>query len=91
MFISFPGDESEFGGCLSAGRGFIHVGSDGSIEPCPFAPYSKDNIENVTLREALRSTFMENIRNNHEMLSEDTGGCALFKNKEWVKQLAEEN
>jgi MoaA/NifB/PqqE/SkfB family radical SAM enzyme len=40
LFISIPGDEKDVGGCLSAGRGFIHISAEGDVEPCPFAPYS---------------------------------------------------
>jgi len=29
---------SRSGGCLSAGRGFVHVNAAGEVEPCPFAP-----------------------------------------------------
>ena len=38
LFVNVPGDEKDFGGCLSAGRGFVHVSAEGDLEPCPFAP-----------------------------------------------------
>ena len=44
LFIGFPGDEEQFGGCLAAGRGFIHISSSGSVEPCPAAPFSDANL-----------------------------------------------
>ena len=47
IIISFPGDEKFLGGCLAAGRGFFHIGPDGSAEPCPFSPFS-DRSPNVT-------------------------------------------
>jgi MoaA/NifB/PqqE/SkfB family radical SAM enzyme len=86
-FIAFPGDEEQYGGCLAAGRGFIHVGPDGNLEPCPFAPYSDVNLNRVSLSEALRSPFLAAIRENHGSLTESRGGCALWTNREWVRSL----
>ena len=85
VFLSLPGDESKFGGCLAAGRGFIHVSSNGDLEACPFAPYSDINILQTTLADGLRSGFLETIRNNHSMLKEGEGGCTLWSNRQWVE------
>ncbi|MBN2134188.1 MAG: radical SAM protein [Acidobacteria bacterium] len=87
LFITLPGDEEDFGGCLAAGRGFIHISPSGNVEPCPFAPYTADNLENMSLKEALNSEFLKKIQENHEYLSESEGGCALWTNREWVKSL----
>ena len=87
LFVAFPGDEEQFGGCLSSGRGFVHVAPDGSLEPCPFAPYSDTNLKNVPLREALQSRFLQTIRDNHHKLNETRGGCALWDQREWVRSL----
>ncbi|WP_273225785.1 radical SAM protein [Geosporobacter ferrireducens] len=87
LFVSFPGDEKDYGGCLSAGRRFIHVSAEGDVEPCPFAPYSDVNIREVSLKEALQSELMKKIRQNHTGLNEPKGGCALWNKREWVKSL----
>ncbi len=87
LFIAFPGDEEVYGGCLSAGRGFVHVSHTGDLEPCPAAPFSDRNITTMTLKEALQSPFLSEIRVKHGMLSEKEGGCALWKNREWVRSL----
>jgi MoaA/NifB/PqqE/SkfB family radical SAM enzyme len=50
MFIALPWDEDEIGGCLSAGRGFIHISAEGNVEPCPFIAYSDTNLKNLPLR-----------------------------------------
>lgn len=92
LFISFPGDEEEFGGCLAAGRGFIHVNANGNIEPCPFAPYSDINLKGLSLREGLESNLLMKIRTNQDILkeSEAGGGCTLWSKRELVKSLLEE-
>ncbi|MGD8719025.1 MAG: radical SAM protein [Candidatus Zixiibacteriota bacterium] len=87
MFVAFPGDEEQFGGCLAAGRGFVHVDAVGNVEPCPFAPYSDVNLRRASLREALASAFLAKIQENHHMLIESRGGCALWANREWVRSL----
>lgn len=87
LFIAIPGDEEEIGGCLSAGRGFIHVSADGSVEPCPFAPYSDTNLRDSSLKDALQSEFLRAIRQNHDQLHETEGGCALWIKREWVRSL----
>ncbi|MDD4126686.1 MAG: radical SAM protein [Methanomicrobium sp.] len=87
VFIGFPGEEDEYGGCLAAGRGFVHVSPDGSLEPCPAAPFSDVNLTKMPLKDALRSELLQKIRENHGMLTESEGGCALWANREWVKAL----
>lgn len=87
LFIGFPGDEDQYGGCLAAGRGFVHVSPSGDLEPCPAAPYSDANLATVSLKEALRSRLLSQIRNEHGLLTETTGGCALRANRAWVHEL----
>jgi len=87
VFIAIPGDEEKFGGCLSAGRGFVHISAEGTLEPCPFAPYSDTNLRDLSLKQALQSEFLKTIRQNREQLSEWQGGCALRTRREWVQSL----
>lgn len=89
LFVAFPGDEELYGGCLAAGRGFVHISADGRLEPCPFAPYADANLKTHSLREALQSDFLRAIRQNHPNLKETAGGCALWANREWVASLLE--
>jgi MoaA/NifB/PqqE/SkfB family radical SAM enzyme len=91
LFVGFPGDEEQYGGCLAAGRGFVHINAGGDVEPCPFAPYSDVSLKNASLRDALSSTFLADIRRNHEQLSETRGGCALWENRAWVQALLEQH
>jgi MoaA/NifB/PqqE/SkfB family radical SAM enzyme len=91
LFVMLPGDETEFGGCLAAGRGFIHVNASGDVEPCPFAPYSDADVRDSTLREALGSKLLAQIRERHQDLQETTGGCALWARRDWVRQLLDSN
>jgi MoaA/NifB/PqqE/SkfB family radical SAM enzyme len=87
LFAGLPAEEDLFGGCLSAGRGFIHVNAEGDLEPCPFAPFSDVNLRDMKLKEALRSKLLEEIRKNQFMLDESEGGCSLWANRKWVESL----
>jgi len=89
MFIALPWDEEEIGGCLSSGRGFIHISAEGNVEPCPFVPYSDTNLKHLSLKEAMQSKMLKTIRENHGQL-EEIHGCALWEKREWVKSLANE-
>jgi MoaA/NifB/PqqE/SkfB family radical SAM enzyme len=90
LFISVPGDEKDFGGCLSAGRGFIHISAEGDVEPCPFAPYSDVNLRDKSLKEALQSPLLKAIRESDEQ-PETSGSCALFAKKEWLESLLQKS
>jgi MoaA/NifB/PqqE/SkfB family radical SAM enzyme len=86
LFISVPGDEEQFGGCLSAGRGFIHLSAEGKVEPCPFVPYSDASLRDMSLREALQSEFLKRIRESED-LKETGGGCSLWSRAEWLQEM----
>ena len=63
---------------LAVGRGFIHISTEGDIEPCPFASCSDMNLKNVLLKDALNSDFLRKIHENHEQLHETDGSYALW-------------
>jgi MoaA/NifB/PqqE/SkfB family radical SAM enzyme len=90
LFISFPGDEQFTGGCLAAGRGFMHINADGSVEPCPFSPYSDTNLSGISLAEALKSPFLTAMREGGFLLGEHDGGCLLFEKRKEVEELLKE-
>jgi MoaA/NifB/PqqE/SkfB family radical SAM enzyme len=87
LFIAFPQDEIALGGCLAAGRGFVHINAYGDIEPCPFSPYSDRSLQQGSLLEALASPFLRRIRAADVTLDETNGQCALWQQKAWVHQL----
>jgi MoaA/NifB/PqqE/SkfB family radical SAM enzyme len=87
LIVTLPGDEEKYGGCLASGRGFLHISSTGALEACPFAPYSDTNIKDGTLKQALKSKLLSGIRDNHHLLKESRGGCALKENREWIEAL----
>jgi MoaA/NifB/PqqE/SkfB family radical SAM enzyme len=87
LFIGVPWDEQDVGGCLSAGRGFVHINASGDLEPCPFAPFSDTNLRNSSLKDALQSEFLKNIRQIPALAIENGDGCILWKERELVQSL----
>lgn len=87
VVVSFPGNEEAYGGCLAAGRGFIHIDADGSLEPCPMAPFSDVSLRTHSLIDALDSRFLRAIRDEHPLLTVDNGVCALWRHKDRTREL----
>ena len=90
LFISFPGDEKEIGGCLAAGRGFFHINSRGGAEPCPFSPYSDVNVREGGLRGAMRSRLFAALQSGELLAEAHSGGCVLFDRRRQVEELFKE-
>ena len=85
--LSFPGDEAAMGGCLAAGRGFFHINSTGGAEPCPFSPYSRFNLRETSIRQALNSEYFAGLRAIASREGPHLGGCTLFERKGEVEAL----
>ena len=90
LFVAVPGDEELFGGCLAAGRGFVHISPEGAVEACPFAPFSEKALGEGGLREALDSRFFAALRAQPEWLEEGPGGCTLWQHGDKVQGLLRE-
>ena len=90
LFIAFPHDEVALGGCLAAGRGFVHIDARGDVQPCPFSPYADRNVQKTALRDALASPLLAAIRESDVRLDETDGRCALWKRRAWVESLRTE-
>ncbi len=87
IFMAFPGNEDQYDGCLAAGRGFVHISTNGSLEPCPFAPYSDRNISNMSYIDALKSPLLRALRAESNRMHEGVGGCSLRNQEEWIHEI----
>jgi MoaA/NifB/PqqE/SkfB family radical SAM enzyme len=87
LFVASSASEEAYGGCMAAGKGFVHVSPEGDLEPCPFAPFSDTSLKDLPLGAALRSSLLRKIRESDEHLSESEGGCALWQKRNWIEGL----
>jgi MoaA/NifB/PqqE/SkfB family radical SAM enzyme len=86
--IHSPADEEAMGGCVSAGRGFAHVGPAGDVTACPVSPLATHNVGASTLAEAFASPLFAMIRENEELLETQGHPCALFANAAKLETMA---
>jgi MoaA/NifB/PqqE/SkfB family radical SAM enzyme len=59
--VDFWGDAPAVGGCI-AGKRYMHVTSEGWVEPCIFTHFATDNIHDTSLLDAFNSPFFRAIR-----------------------------
>ncbi|HUX12185.1 MAG TPA: radical SAM protein [Spirochaetia bacterium] len=88
VFIAVPWDETDVGGCLAAGRGFVHISPEGNLEACPLAPFSDRSLRELPLRQALKSPLLALLRENHDTFDDTEGGCSLWKERERISEMA---
>lgn len=89
FIVHSPGDEEPFGGCVSAGRGFVHVNSLGDLTPCPVSNVSTHNMRRSTLKEGLKSPLFEEIRKN-KLLETGDGPCSLIFHQAEIQKIMNE-
>lgn len=89
VFIAVPWDETDVGGCLAAGRGFVHISADGRLEACPLAPFSDTSLRALSFREALSSRLLAALRKNHDAFDDTQGGCSLWKERDRIEAMTE--
>lgn len=57
--LDFWNDGEYVNGCIAGGRNYLHINSNGDVEPCAFIHYSNVNIKDVSLIEALQSPLFK--------------------------------
>ncbi|RLG28748.1 radical SAM protein [Methanosarcinales archaeon] len=62
VVADFWNDAPYVGGCIAGGRNYLHINSNGDVEPCIFAHFAVDNVKEKSLREVLKSPFFKAMR-----------------------------
>ena len=62
LLADFWNDGPMTGGCIAGGRSYLHLNSNGDVEPCVFAHFAVDNIKEKSLTDILKSDFFRAIR-----------------------------
>ncbi|HQL65623.1 MAG TPA: radical SAM protein, partial [bacterium] len=62
ILADFWNDGHLAGGCIAGGRVYFHINSQGDIEPCVFTHFTKNNIKDTTIRQALQSDLFKAIQ-----------------------------
>ncbi len=89
IFIGdFWNDGPFVGGCIAAGRRYLHINNRGDVEPCAFVHFSVDNIKDKTLKEALNSEFFKFLRSSQPYGNGNLLAPCMIIDNPWVLRQA---
>ena len=61
FIVDFWNDAPYVGGCI-AGKYYIHITSNGDVEPCIFTHLAADNIKDKSLKDVMNSDYFKKLR-----------------------------
>ena len=81
IFIAdFWNDAPFVGGCIAGGTNYVHINSNGDVEPCVFTHAAVDSILDKSLAEALNSKFFTTIRSKQPYSENLLTPCMIIDN-----------
>lgn len=91
IFIGdFWNDGPWVGGCISAGREYLHIIPNGDVEPCVFCHFAVDNIKEKSLCEILASSFFKFIQKKQPFNENHLRPCILVDNPQLLRDIVAE-
>lgn len=84
--IDFWGDAPWVNGCI-AGKHYMHINSEGWVEPCIFTHFATDNIRDKSLFEAFNSQFFQEIRKRQPFSHNLLKPCMWIDNPEQSREI----
>ena len=91
LLADFWHDGTIAGGCLAAGRRYLHINNKGDVEPCVFCHFAVDNLREVSLVEALSSDFFRHMRRLQPFGDNLLLPCPLVDHPGVMRTLVEEH
>ena len=77
-------------GCIAGGREYLHITSNGDVEPCVFCHFAVDNIKNKSLKEIVNSPFMKAIRAQQPYRENLLTPCMIIDTPEILRKLVKD-
>jgi MoaA/NifB/PqqE/SkfB family radical SAM enzyme len=77
-------------GCLAGGYEYMHIISNGDVEPCVFCHFAADNIKEKSLKEVLQSKFFKALRRKRPYNENMLLPCTIIDNPEVLREAVEE-
>jgi len=87
--LDFWNDVQFVGGCIAAGRAYIHINANGDVEPCAFVHYSDSNIREKTLLEAYQSPLFKAYRTRQPFNDNMLRPCPVLDNPGRLTEMVE--
>ena len=91
FFADFWNDGEYTGGCIAAGRRFLHINAGGDAEPCAFIHFSDSNIREKTLLECYESPLFKSYRRHQPFNSNMLRVCPLLDNPGMLSEMVNES
>jgi MoaA/NifB/PqqE/SkfB family radical SAM enzyme len=91
LSVDFWGDGPLTGGCLSAGRKYLHINNKGDVEPCVFAHFAADNIKDKSLVDCLCSDFFKDLRRTQPFHKNLMRPCPIIDHPSILKRAVQRN
>ena len=88
--IDFQNDAEFIGGCIAGGKNYLHINSNGDVEPCVFIHYSSANIKNQDLLDCLRQPLFLKYRENQPFNDNMLQPCPMLENPERLHEMVKE-
>lgn len=85
--IDFWNDAPYAGGCIAGGRYYIHINSEGWVEPCIFTHFAVDNVRDRSLADCLRSPFFLAIRRRQPFSDDLLRPCMLIDHPQVFREI----
>lgn len=87
FLMDFWNDGEYVKGCIAGGRNYMHINSNGDVEPCAFIHYSNVNIKDVDLIDALRSPLFLEYRKHQPFNENHMRPCPMLDNPEILREM----
>ena len=78
--IDFQNDGEFINGCIAGGKNYLHINSQGDMEPCVFIHYSDSNIRDNTILEALQAPLFMAYHDNQPFNDNMFKPCPMLEN-----------
>lgn len=87
FLLDFWNDGEYVKGCIAGGRNYLHINSNGDVEPCAFIHYSNVNIKDVDLIDALRSPLFMEYKKRQPFNENQMRPCPMLDNPELIREM----
>jgi len=91
LLMDFWNDGALVGGCMAAGKYYLHINVHGDVEPCVFAQFAVDNIRGKSLHEVLNSPFFRAVRERQPFTDNHLRPCMIIDHPEILREAVREH
>ena len=85
--MDFQNDAEYVDGCIAGGRRYLHINSNGDVDPCVFIHYSDSNIREKSLLDCLRSPLFMAYHDGQPFNENHLRPCPMLENPEKLPEM----